>query len=331
MPLIDRYARTIDYLRISITDRCNLSCCYCMSTFSECEALEREEILTYEELRRAAGAAVAAGISKIRVTGGEPLVRKEVVDFCRMLSGLPGLRQLALTTNGVRLAEMAADLKAAGVDRVNISLDTLRRDRFRTISGHDRLDEVMAGIGAAEKVGLTPVKINVVVMRGVNDDEINAMAAMTFERPWHVRFIELMPFQNNGLGRHDDLFMPAEEMMRRIDGIDRAQADPAYADAGPARVYRLPGARGKIGFIAPLSRHFCASCNRIRLTADGKLRSCLFSDREIDLKRPLRSGAGPSDLVDVFRQAIETKPRGHGLGCENPYSRQGRAMHAIGG
>ena len=331
MALIDRFGRTIDYLRISVTDRCNLNCGYCMPEFSGRPHLNQIEILTYEELYRLAEAAVCAGISKIRITGGEPLVRNGIVDFCSMLGALPGLENLALTTNGIHLEKMARALKKAGVMRVNVSLDTLQRDRFEAITGRDRLADVQAGIRQAEAAGFFPVKINVVVMRGVNDDEIARLAALTYERAFHVRFIELMPFQNRDCGDYQDLFLPIGEIIKSIPHIKKAHVGPAMQTSGPARLCSLPGAKGKIGFIAPVSWHFCGSCNRLRLTADGNIRTCLFSETEIDVKTPLRSGATKRELVELLRETVKTKPRRHHLGQAKREGHQRRAMHAIGG
>lgn len=331
MTLIDRFGRRIDYLRISITDHCNLRCGYCMPVFSDRPHLDHGEILTYEELYRLAEAAVCAGISKIRITGGEPLVRRGMVEFCRMLGSLPGLKSLALTTNGVNLAEMGRPLKAASVRRVNVSLDTLSRKRFEKITGCDKLNDVQAGIHEAEAAGFHPVKINVVVMRGVNDDEIAQLAALTYQHAWHVRFIELMPFQHARFGEYRDLYMPIGAIIKRIPNIKKAHVGPTLAVNGPARMCTLPGAKGKIGFIAPMSWHFCGSCNRLRLTADGKIRTCLFAESEIDVKAPLRSGATQHELTGLLRDAASAKPRRHHLSRGlRPDLRQ-RAMHAIGG
>ena len=326
--LADRFSRKIDYLRISITDHCNLNCSYC-APFSGRIKLTHAEILSYEEICGLTKAAVEAGISKVRLTGGEPLMRKGVVDLCRLLSGIEGLESLTLTTNGVRLQKFASQLHAAGVQRVNISLDTLRPERFRKITGYDLLSQVLAGISMAEEVGLHPVKINTVVMRGINDDEIENFARLTVEKPYHVRFIELMPF--NGSGDHQALFVPVEEMVKRVKRVGDLSLQPVAESSGPARLCSLPGAEGKVGFIAPLSYHFCGSCNRLRLTADGKLRTCLFSEKEIDIKRPLRSGALIGELADVFRLAATKKPHSHRLKCTEVEKTLGRDMQAIGG
>ena len=291
--------------------------------------LTHAEILSYEEICRLTKAAVEAGISKVRITGGEPLMRKGVVELCRLLSGLDGLESLTLTTNGVRLQELAQSLYKAGVQRINVSLDTLRPERFKKITGYDLLSQVIAGIEAAEEVGLHPVKINTVVMRGVNEDEIEDFARLTVEKPYHVRFIELMPF--NGSGDHQALFVPVEEMVKRVRRAGDLSLEPAPESSGPARLCSLPSAKGKVGFIAPLSYHFCGSCNRLRLTADGKLRTCLFSEKEIDIKRPLRGGALIEELADVFRLAATKKPHSHSLKCTEAEKTLGRDMQAIGG
>jgi len=212
------------------------------------------------------------------------LIRNGVVKLCRILAAINGLESLSLTTNGIRLNTLAQPLYRAGVKRINISLDTLKRNRFTRITGQDHLAEVLAGIDAAEAAGLAPIKINTVVMRGVNDDEIADLAALTFSKPYHVRFIELMPFQHESCNDYDRQHVPVDEIIRRIPGIGRARVNPILDNAGPARLCALPGAKGKIGFIAPMSWHFCGSCNRLRLTADGKIRACLFSNAEMDIK-----------------------------------------------
>jgi cyclic pyranopterin phosphate synthase len=330
MALVDTFHRKIDYLRISITDHCNLSCRYCSPPFSGRTHQERKEILTYEEIAVLAEAAVAAGIRRIRLTGGEPLIRSEVVELCRMLADLDGLESLALTTNGVRLRPLAGPLFEAGVQRINVSLDTLNRSRFTRITGRDRLDAVLAGIEAAEVAGLAPIKINTVVMRGVNDDEIADLAALTFDKPYHVRFIELMPFQHAHCGDYDRMHMPIGEIIRQIPGINRARVNPILDNPGPARLCALPGTRGKIGFIAPMSWHFCGSCNRLRLTADGKIRNCLFSKDEMNIKRLLRRGVSKKELIEFFTAAARHKPRRHQLNG-NRHDETGRGMYAIGG
>ncbi len=330
MKLIDTYNRHIDYLRISITDHCNFKCFYC-TPFSGRNHLSKSKILSYEELLKASEAAVSAGITKIRITGGEPLVRKGVVEFCRMLSSLKGLRSLTLTTNGLLLKEMAAPLFEAGIRRINVSLDTLKPERFQKITGYNLLSNVLAGIKEAEEVGMHPIKINMVVMRGINDDEIEDMVNITFKKSYHVRFIELMPTEGWDFEHHKSLFIPLEEVMKRIRKIGKIQIEPATNSNGPAKIYSLPGAKGKLGFISPLGWHFCGACNRLRLTADGNLRPCLFSKDEIDIKGLLRDGASLKTLVDVFKQAAIKKPEGHGLDKTDVQRTFGRAMYGIGG
>ena len=258
------------------------------------------------------------------------MIRNEVFELCRMLAEINGLQSLALTTNGIRLAALAKPLAASGLKRINISLDTLKRNRFSQITGQDRLAEVLAGIKAAESAGLAPIKINTVVMRGVNDDEIADLAALTIDKPFHGRFIELMPFQHAYWGEYHRLYMPIGEIIRKIPGIDHARFNPILDSPGPARLCALPGAKGKIGFIAPMSWHFCGTCNRLRLTADGKIRSCLFSNDEIDIKTPLRRGASKKELIEFFTSAVKHKPRGHQLDG-NSHGKTNRDMYAIGG
>jgi len=330
MNLVDAYGRKIDYLRISITDHCNLKCYYC-TPFSGRDHLSRTQILSYEEMLKVAKAAAHCGITKIRITGGEPLVRKGVVEFCRMLSEIDGLNSLALTTNGIYLEEMAEPLFNAGVRRINISLDTLRPERFEKITGYNRLPRVLAGIRRAEQIGMQPIKINTVVMRGINDDEIEDLARLTLDKPYHVRFIELMPTDSSAYGNYESLFIPVEEFMKKINQVDRVKIEPTTDSYGPARLCKLPGAIGKVGFIAPISWHFCGSCNRLRLTADGKIKTCLFSQEEIDIKAPLRTGALQNDIINIFRQAVAEKPSGHHLNAKDHQNACQRAMHAIGG
>ncbi len=326
--LHDEFHRRIDYLRISITDHCNLKCLYC-TPLGGSSKLAHSEILSYEEIRRVVEAAIQTGISKVRITGGEPLMRRGMVNLCRMLADLEGLNSLTLTTNGVLLEEVAQPLFQSGVRRVNVSLDTLRPGRFKNITGHNLLSHVLAGIQKADEVGLHPVKINTVVMRGINEDEVEDFARLTLEKPYHVRFIEFMP--TNGLRDHESLFVPVEEMVHLVNRIGEPSLAPSLDSCGPARLCALPGAMGKVGFIAPLSWHFCDSCNRLRLTADGRLRTCLFSEEEIDVKGPLRGGASIAELAAIFRYGATKKPWGHHLqGTGGQYS-SGRVMRAIGG
>ena len=328
--LLDSYDRTIDYLRISITDRCNLDCLYC-NPLGGRTRLSHSEILSYEEILRITKAAVRSGISKIRITGGEPLQRRGMVRLCRMLADIDGIESLAVTTNGIFLKELAGPLYEAGVCRVNVSLDTLNPGRFKKITGCDLLYRVLEGIELSEKVGLNPIKINTVVMRGINDDEIENLAELTLEKPYHVRFIELMPTQGHTMENHHSLFVPMGEMVDRVKMIGNLQLETKTESFGPAKLCSFHGAAGKVGFIAPLSKHFCSTCNRLRLTADGKLRTCLFSEKEIDIKGSLRRGASMKDLTLIFKKAIREKPKSHQLNDSNPLNVYGRAMRAIGG
>ena len=330
MNLVDSYGRTIDYLRISITDHCNLKCYYC-TPFSGRSHLARSEILTYEELLKVAAAAARAGIKKFRITGGEPLVRKGLVAFCRMLSNLDGVESLSLTTNGVYLEKMAEPLFNAGVRRINVSLDTLKLERFEKITGYNWLPRVFAGIKRAEQIGMYPIKINTVVMRGINDDEIEDLARLTLNKPYHVRFIELMPTDSSAYGSYESLFMPVEEFVKKIHLMDRVKIEPATDTYGPAKLCKLPGGKGKLGFIAPISWHFCSSCNRLRLTAEGKIKTCLFSQQEIDIKSSLRSSATQNEIIDIIRRAVSEKPHCHYLNEKKHQTTCRQAMRAIGG
>ena len=328
--LIDAFGRQIDYLRVSITDHCNLSCFYC-TPFGGRTRMSHREILSYEEILQVVEAAVLAGISKIRITGGEPLLRKNMVELCRMLTNIEGLEHLALTTNGVFLEELAVPLFAAGVRRINVSLDTLIPERFRKITGQDRLKRVLKGIDRAEAVGFSPIKINTVVMRGINEDEVKDLAKITFEKPFHVRFIELMPTNGGSPNSHSAMFVPVKEIMKQVKSIGLLRFENGTESFGPARMFSFKEGIGKVGFITPMTQHFCGTCNRLRLTAEGKLRSCLFSETEIDIKASLRKGASKEALIDVFKSAVRQKPLNHSLNEINYQNGFGRAMHAIGG
>jgi len=325
----DAYNRPISYLRISITDRCNLRCVYCMPP-EGVDWRPHEEVLRYEEIETIVRAAAELGISKVRLTGGEPLVRLGIADLVRMLARIPGVDDLAMTTNGILLARYAEELTEAGLQRVNVSLDTLRPERFQRITRHWRLEDVLAGIEAARLAGLEPVKINTVVIRGMNDDEVVDLARKTRETEWNLRFIELMPVGNGVTGDWRERVVTAAEIRERIKAA-LGELEPAKmpTGGGPARYYQLPGARGTLGFITPISEHFCYQCNRLRLTADGQLRPCLLSDREIDLRTPLRQGAGVAEIKRLILKAIESKPMQHHLEeCQLP---EKRAMSEIGG
>ena len=327
--LTDRYQRSIDYLRVSITDRCNLRCIYC-TPLGGAAKLEHQDILSYEEFLRLIQVALDIGITKVRLTGGEPLVRKGVTDFCRRLTALPGLQSLSLTTNGILLEELAHDLYGAGIRRVNISLDTLQPQKFLRITRGDEFDRVWRGIQAAEHAGLNPIKINVVVMRGINDDEVLNLAKLTLERPYHIRFIEFMSMNNDSqwVLQH---YISADEILAKLLTVAPLEQVVSQHTNGPARHFRWPDAKGIVGIISPISHHFCPSCNRIRLTADGKLRNCLFSDQEVDIKSPLRQGATDADLSRILRASIDNKPEKHCLQSDVFRKCQNRPMVAIGG
>jgi GTP 3',8-cyclase len=325
MELFDPHGRRINYLRLSVTDRCNLRCRYCMPP-EGVEKVSHSDILSYEELLRIAEAAVSLGIEKVRVTGGEPLVRKGIVDFLERLASLPGLRELVLTTNGLLLPQMAPDLRRAGVKRLNISLDSLRPETFAQMTGGGDLRRVLEGIEAAGAAGFPPVKLNMVVMRGVNDDEILDFVELTEKRPVTVRFIEYMPsLKTPGW---DKLVFPGEEILRRVE--ERFELEPATKSdsEGPSRDFRIRRGTGRIGVITAVSGHFCGDCNRIRVTAEGKARSCLFSDAETDLKPFLRQG-GDEELQKALAEIVAGKPDRHRLseeGGHRPFT-----MSKIGG
>lgn len=300
----DNFLREINYLRISITDRCNLGCFYCLPS-RDWQKLPAPEIMRYEELLQVARAAPAVGIRKVRVTGGEPLVRRGVVDFIRALHQTPGLEEVCLTTNGLLLADMAKDLYAVGLRHLNLSLDSLNPERYRDITGRDNFADVMAGFRRALDLGFQPIKLNFVVLKGVNDDELLDFARLAQDLPIQVRFIEFMPtVSSQRWTRH---FLPMAEVRRQLAALGEMEAKPPGVTAGPAHIVRPTGFRGELGFISPVSRHHCPTCNRLRLTAAGRLRPCLFGEREIDLKGPLRRGATDLELVHLFEEAIRSK------------------------
>ncbi|MDR3570270.1 MAG: GTP 3',8-cyclase MoaA [Syntrophobacteraceae bacterium] len=326
-PPTDSFHRKIDYLRLSITDRCNLRCVYCMPEEGVAK-LDHSEMLSYEEIVRLARIAISMGISKVRITGGEPLVRKDALSLCESIASLPGIASLTLTTNGVLLSDFAEGLFKAGIARVNISLDTLKPERFLRIARKDLFSRVWAGIMAADRAGFSPVKLNTVVMAGVNDDEIEDLARLTFDYPFHVRFIEFMPFQQRD---YDSLFIPAFEILERLRRIAPLEKVTVSESNGPALHYGFKGAKGKIGIISPVSDHFCPNCNRLRLTADGKLRSCLFSVDETDLFQLLRRGASDDEICAAMVAAINSKPEKHHLSSAVFRKCISRPMFSIGG
>ncbi len=325
--LIDKYQRTLNYMRISITDRCNLRCSYCTPN-SPIECFKHDDILRYEEILRIVRVVSRMGIGKVRVTGGEPLVRKGVYAFLELLGGIEGIGEVSLTTNGVLLKDNIHRIKDAGIKRINISLDTLNRERYREITGVDALDKVLEGIRAADDAGIAPIKINTVVLRGVNDDEIEAMAGLSMDRPYHMRFIEYMPIGDRKARVDEPLLAP--EIRERLSAMGELTEVSRENNDGPAQRFRLGGAKGEIGLIRPLSHHFCGTCNRLRLTANGQLRTCLLSDRQEDLKTPLRSGCTDEELAAVIKNAARRKPMEHDLAAESSTA-VGTQMSAIGG
>jgi len=321
--LVDSYTRRINYLRISVTDRCNLRCIYCMPD-EGVQWISHNEILTYEEIVRVVRAVADLGINKIRLTGGEPLVRANLAQLVSMISGINGIDEISLTTNGTLLKNYAFELKRAGLQRVNISLDTFKADRFKRITRLGTLQDTLDGIEAAKKAGLTPVKIDMVVIRGLNDDEVLDFAIKSYEPEWHVRYIELMPLSNIGG------LVSVHEMRSKIETLGKLEPAPSIEGNGPASYYRLPGAKGTIGFISPVTEPFCSSCNRLRLTSFGQLCPCLLSDRGVDLKTPLRKGnLTEEELKQIIRELVASKPLKHGLGSDR--DTLSRKMSQIGG
>ena len=317
--MIDRLGRDITYLRISLTDKCNLRCRYCMPEEGVCRR-QHHEMMNEDEIVTAVEVAASLGIRKIRLTGGEPLVKKNIVSICRRVAAVEGIREVCLTTNGILLPELAVALKEAGVKRVNLSLDTLDPEKYAYITRIGKLEQFRAGLQAALEAGFDKVKINAVLIGGFNDDEIEGLAHLTMEYPVDMRFIELMPIQD-----HDEFgeaaFIPCREIIRRLP-----EAVPQKKDGGVARLYRLPEALGNIGLISPLSDHFCASCNRIRLTADGKLKPCLHSGDEFSIK-----GLDRDEMLAEFQRAILAKPSCHAELSHTSRSQAGRNMNQIGG
>ncbi len=296
---------SVNYLRISVTDRCNLKCVYC-NPLGDCDFIEHKEILTFEEIHRLVGLFVDCGIRKVRLTGGEPLVRKNIIELVRSLAGIAGIEELALTTNGVLLASVADGLKKAGLHRVNISVDSLERAGFKRITGHDVLPKVIDGIHEAIKVGLTPVRLNAVILAGMNESQIPALAQMSVDLPLEVRFIEYCPTSQDT--RPAGNYVPNSEV-RRIIERRFGPLSPALVREtdGPALYFRLDNSAGVIGFISGRSSTFCHDCNRLRLTSDGKISPCLYSNRHYDLKRLVRNGAGDEEVLDLIKKVLNEK------------------------
>jgi len=308
-PNVDNYNRRITYLRVSVTDRCNLRCIYCVPV-KDLTLLNHGDILNYEEILRVLQAGAEIGIEKVRLTGGEPLVRRNFVHFVESVCQMSAFKDVSITTNGVYLKEKAQEIFDAGVRRINVSLDTLDPVKYAKITGRDYFDNVWKGLKEAEAVGFSPIKLNVVAIRGINDDELLAFAQLSRRKPYHIRFIEYMPIG------HDNRWTPekyisSDEIKSKLESFSPLHKLPHLTDDGPAKRCRFESAKGEIGFISALSHHFCSTCNRLRLTADGKLRPCLLAEDEVDIKTPLRSGCSQEDLKCVFQRAIAKKPKRH--------------------
>ena len=316
--MLDKFGREITYLRLSVTDLCNLRCCYCMPE----EGVQKKDhaaMLTEDEMILAVEAAASLGITKLRITGGEPLVKKNILSICRRAARVPGIREVCMTTNGLRLPELAVPLREAGVRRLNISLDTLDPDKYSRITRCGVLSDALAGIHAALEAGYDKIKLNAVLIGGFNDDEIEELTRLTLRYPLDMRFIELMPMGENGFGK--EAYLPYTEVLRRLPELE-----PLSGEGGAAKLYRLPGAKGNVGLISPVSAHFCSGCNRLRLTADGKLKPCLHSSAEYPIK-----GLDKAGMTAVMREAILGKPEWHGLLDYANRSQSARSMNRIGG
>ena len=315
----DRYKREISYLRLSVTELCNLRCRYCMPAEGICKK-HHEEMLTEDEMIRAVEAAASLGVKKVRITGGEPLVKKNILSICRRVAKVEGIEELCLTTNGTLLAQSAELLKEAGVRRINLSLDTLQEEKYEKMTRGGSLKDALNGLEAALKAEFEKIKINAVLIGGFNEEEIPALAELTRKYPVDVRFIELMPMGGEkGFG--EEAFLPCDRVLEKLPQLEKLSYDGA-----DVRLYKLPGALGNVGFISPLSNHFCALCDRIRLTADGKLKPCLHSCQELSVK-----GLDLEGMKEQFRRAILAKPACHGELSERCRSQAGRDMHQIGG
>lgn len=328
--LVDSYGRSITYLRISLTDRCNLRCVYCMPP-DGLDWMPQGELLSNDEIILVVQAAAALGIKKVRLTGGEPLVRPGIVDLIQRIASISGIKDIGLTTNGIFLEKLAGALVRAGLKRVNISLDTLKAERFQKITRFGVFDKVWHGILTAEKAGLSQIKLNSVIIRGVNDDELLNLAGLSLSHPWQIRFIELMPIGNThswgvGFPTSSERYISVQEMHSRLEVLGLVPV-AAQEGSGPARTFQAPGAPGTVGFISPLGEHFCQSCNRLRLTADGKLRGCLVMPGEISLREALRKD---QCLNEFFLQAVSSKPAHHNM-IPSLSAGSARFMSQIGG
>ena len=307
--MIDQFGRRVEYLRVSVTDKCNLRCVYCMP-LDGLDWLKRESLLSYEEIASVLRTMARMGLEKVRITGGEPLVRKDLPRLVEMVAEIPGIVDISLSTNAVLLGDQAQALRDAGISRVNVSLDSLQEDRVDAIARRPgSFGRIMEGLDAAEAVGFDPIKINVVLIGGQNDDEIEDFALITRDRPWHIRFIELMPTGSN-LELSADNFVSCQEALARIRRMGSIEPVDGPAGNGPATYFRFPGAAGTVGVITPMSHNYCDRCNRMRLTADGQLRPCLFGSIQTNLRDPLRAGA---DLIPLIEETLRIKPERHYL------------------
>ena len=330
--MLDNHNRAINYLRVSVTDRCNLRCIYCMPK-EGLSLIGHKDILSYEEILRIVNVAVKTGIVKVRLTGGEPLVRRSLVDFIYSLKKIDGLKDITLTTNGILLERFSEKLFQAGIRRINVSLDSLNAQKYRNITRGGDLSKVIRGIKKADSIGFSPIKINVVTMKGFNDDEILDFAKLTMKKPYQIRFIEYMPIGDAASENGFD-YLSNDVVMERIRSLVPIEPVNGHTEKtdGPARIYKMRGAVGEIGLISAMSHEFCESCNRLRLTADGHLRACLLSDDELDLKTPLREGCSDSELEDLIKEAIRNKPGRANIDCYGTQRKKCvRNMSSIGG
>lgn len=333
--LIDNFGREISYFRVSITDRCNYRCIYCKPE-EQFEFIPHEEILRYEEIVEIIEEAVNLGVTKVRITGGEPLARKGVVDFIKKLREIEKLEDISLTTNGFFLSEYAEKLKDAGLNRVNISLDSLQEEKYKRITRGGSLEKALKGIDSALKAGLLPIKINTVLIRGANDDEVGDFVRLTLERPLNIRFIEFMPSGEELKDNYRDKFISVLEIKESLAEKYSFRPINTNLGNGPAKYYQIKGGQGTIGFITALSQHFCKTCNRIRLTSEGKLRPCLFSNMEVDIKQAIRNAKTADKIIrsriirNNIEKAISIKPEGHKLN-EKFSNRDSFKMSKIGG
>ncbi len=325
-PTHDSYGRRVRYLRISLTDACNLRCVYCMPEHMQFRP--RHELMSDEEIIFLVNVAASLGVDKIRLTGGEPTIRPGVVELVRQISAIPGIKDVAMTTNALLLHDLAQPLADAGLNRVNISIDTIDPERFRRITRWGDIDDVWKGIDASERAGLRPVKLNCVVTRGFNEEDVTDLARLTLEKDWEVRFIEMMPF-----GEVSDFqlshVVSFREIRQKVESVFGGLEEASYDFVDPSRPFRIPGAKGTLGFISSVTEPFCQGCGRVRLTADGKLRLCLLRDDEVDLLEPLRAGAGFDKIRALMKEGAFHKPWGHGL-ASGEFA-EDRAMNQIGG